>query len=139
RVGKMAATDIFDDNAYSHDPRGQFLNWALMDNGAWDYPANTRGYTYGITAELNQKDWALRYGVFGEPTVANGADLDPRFLRAHGHALELELRYDLLGRPGKARVLGFLNNAHMGSFRISLQQNPEHPDITTSRAYRTLY
>src|SRR5262249_59321759 len=93
RIGKMGAADLFDDNRYSHDPRNQFLNWALMYNGAWDYPANARGYTYGATPELNQKDWALRYGVFAEPTVANGQDLDPRFLQANGHALELECRY----------------------------------------------
>ena len=139
RIGKMSATDRFDDNAYSHDPRTQFLNWSLMDNGSWDYPANTRGYTYGLTAELNQKDWAIRYGVFGEPAVANGSEFDPHLLRANGHAGELELRYELLGRPGKARILAFLNNAHMGSFRESLRENPEHPDITSSRAYRVKY
>ena len=59
RVGKMAAGGVFDDNAYSHDPRTQFLNWGLMYNGAWDYPANVRGYTYGSAAEWNTKDWSF--------------------------------------------------------------------------------
>ena len=78
-VGKMAATDWFDQNAYSHDPRRGFMNWSLMYNGAWDYPADVRGYTYGMVGELNQKAWALRYGIFGEPSVANGPDIDPQF------------------------------------------------------------
>src|SRR5581483_12510884 len=98
---------------------------SLMDNGAWDYPANTRGYDYGLTVELNQKDWALRYGVFGEPAVANGSDIDPHILHANAHAAELELRYRLYGRPGKARLLAFLNNAHMGSFTEALALSPQ--------------
>ena len=77
-AGKMAATDLFDDNRYSHDPRTQFLNWSLMYNGAWDYPANVRGYTYGATIDFNTRYLAFRYGVFGEPKEANGQDIDPR-------------------------------------------------------------
>ena len=66
-VGKFAIADFFDNNAYSHDPRSQFENWALMENGAWDYPADTKGYTYGIVAELNQENWTLRYAAVTEP------------------------------------------------------------------------
>jgi high affinity Mn2+ porin len=142
RIGKVSATDIFDDNAYSHDPRTQFLNWSLMDNGAWDYPANTRGYTYGITFEYNQKDWAWRYGVFGEPTVANGSDIDPLFLKANGNVTEFEYRYDTDGHPGKVRLLAYANNAHMGSYREALTLaalTGTTPDITLTRAYRTKY
>jgi high affinity Mn2+ porin len=139
RIGKMAATDIFDDNTFSHDPRTQFLNWALMYNGAWDYPANTRGYTYGATVELNHKDWAVRYGVFAEPTVANGQDIDPRFLQANGHALEWEQRYAWREQAGKLRLMAYLNNAHMGDYRESLQLQPTNPDITATRVYRVKY
>ena len=88
-AGKVAATDWFDNNAYSHDPRSQFMNWCLMYNGAWDYPADVRGYTYGVVVELNQKDWALRYGIFAEPEVANGDRARPqdrRGARAGGRA-----------------------------------------------------
>ena len=70
-LGKFSATDLVDDNRYSHDPRTQFLPWSIMYNGAWDYPANVRGYTYGIGIDLNRKDWALRYGIFQEPEFAN--------------------------------------------------------------------
>jgi high affinity Mn2+ porin len=139
RFGKMPATDIFDDNSYSHDPRTQFLNWGLMYNGAWDYPANARGYNYGITWELNRKEWALRYGVFAEPTIANGQDLDPRFLQANGHVLELEQRYEWGDHPGKLRWLAYLNNAHMGNYRVALREMPIDPDITQTRAYRVKY
>jgi high affinity Mn2+ porin len=142
RIGKMAATDIFDENAYSHDPRTQFLNWSLMYNGAWDYPANTRGYTYGATVDLNTKDWAWRYGVFGQPTVAQGEEIDPRFLQANGNVTEFEYRYDVDGRPGKVRALAFLNFAHMGSYRDSLvlaAATGTTPDITATRTYRSKY
>src|SRR5262245_40937969 len=139
RIGKMSAVDIFDDNKFSHDPREQFLNWSLMYNGAWDYPANTRGYTYGMTLEYNTKDVALRYGVFGEPAVANGEDIDPRFLQANGHAFEFERRYTWDEHPAKLRFLAYLNNAHMGNYRQALLLMPVNPDITLTRAYRIKY
>jgi high affinity Mn2+ porin len=139
RLGKMAAGDILDDNTYSHDPRVSFMNWGLMYNGAWDYPANVRGYTYGGTIELNQKWWALRYGIFQEPAIANGAPMDPHILRANGQVLEFEDRYLLGDRPGKLRLLAYLNNAHMGSYREALAEMPVGPDITLSRAYRIKY
>src|SRR3982751_2260417 len=60
-AGKFGMADFFDGNEFSHDPRTQFMNWSLMDNAAWDYPANTRGYVLGATAELGQPDWTLRF------------------------------------------------------------------------------
>ncbi|MBI3411290.1 MAG: carbohydrate porin [Planctomycetes bacterium] len=138
-VGKLSASDLFDNNSYSHDPRNQFLSWSLMNNGAWDYPANTRGYTYGATVEMNAKDWALRYGIFGEPAVANGGDIDPRFLHANGHAVELEQRWTLNERKGRLRLLAYLNNAHMGDYRVAVREMPVNPDISLTRAYRVKY
>jgi high affinity Mn2+ porin len=88
-IGKVPATDIADENRYANDPRTQFLNWALTYNGAWDFPANVRGYDYGIAVEYHTRDWTLNYGVFAEPKVANGAPLGPHFLKANGHVLEL--------------------------------------------------
>src|SRR5476651_263898 len=60
-IGKFNMGDFFDQNNFSHDPRAQFMNWALMDNAAWDYPANTRGYVLGFYSELGQPDWTLRF------------------------------------------------------------------------------
>src|SRR5262249_37724428 len=138
-LGKMAATAIVDDNRYSHDPRTQFLPWSIMYNGAWDYPANVRGYTYGFAAELNRKEWALRYGVFMEPEFANGTTLDSRVLKANGHVVEFERRYELCDHPGKLRLMAYLNNAHMGNYRQAIAEMPVDPDITQTRAYRVKY
>ncbi len=138
-AGKMAATDTFDDNRYSHDPRTQFLNWSLMYDGAWDYPANVRGYTYGATVDFNTRYLAFRYGVFGEPREANGSAIDPHILNANGQIAELEERYEIGGHPGKIREWAYLNHAHMGNYREALAEMPVDPDITKTRAYRYKY
>ncbi len=137
-AGRMAATDWFDNNAYSHDPRSQFMNWCLMYNGAWDYPADVRGYTYGIVAELNQKDWALRYGIFAEPEVANGAEIDPKIGMAHGQAVELENRYKLGNHPGKIRWMAYWNRADMGNYDQALAISPHDPDVTATASYGSI-
>jgi high affinity Mn2+ porin len=138
-AGKMSATDFFDDNRYSHDPRTQFLNWSLMFDGAWDYPANTRGYTYGVSMDFNTRYFAFRYGIFAEPAEANGADFDPHILNANGQIVEFEERYEIGGRLGKIREWAFLNHAHMGNYREALAEMPVDPDITKTRAYRYKY
>jgi high affinity Mn2+ porin len=138
-VGKFSATDLVDDNRYSHDPRTQFLPWSIMYNGAWDYPANVRGYTYGIGMDYNTKYWAVRYGIFAEPLFANAAPLDPKFLKANGQVLEWEGRYNLDEHPGKLRLLAYLNRAHMGDYREALEQMPINPDVTLTAAYRFKY
>jgi high affinity Mn2+ porin len=138
-AGKVAATDFVDNNRYSHDSRTSFLPWAMVYNGAWDYPANVRGYTYGVAFDLNQKCWALRYGVFAVSTVANGAALDPHILKANGHILEWERRYTLSGRPGKLRLWGYFNHAHMGKYSEAIDEMPVNPDVTQTRAYRIKY
>lgn len=138
-LGKLAANDIFDDNKYSHDTRTQFMNWSIMNNGAWDYPANTRGYTYGGAIEYNEKQWAIRYGVWGEPAVANGADIDPRFTQAYGQVAELEQRYELNCRPGAIRWLAYVNRADMGNYRQAVELQPVDPDVTQTRRYSRKY
>ena len=140
KVGKMPAIDDFDDNTYSHDPRLQFQNWGFMYNPTWDYPANTRGYTYGGDVEANLLDWSVRYGIWAQPAQANGSAFDPHLLRAHGQALELERRWTILnGLPGTVRFLSWLNNAHMGSYREALQEMPVDPSLTETQRYRLRY
>lgn len=114
-AGKFAVTDIFDDNQYAHDPRTTFLNWSLWEAGAWDYPADQKGYTDGVAVELNQRNWALRGGWFLQPKVANGRDLETRFWHAFGWVTELETRHEIDGRPGKLRFLVFANRARLGN------------------------
>ena len=115
-AGRFSLTDFFDDNAYSHDPRTQFMAWGLMYNGAWDYPADTRGYTWGIINEFHTKNWSFRYGAAAEPRVANGGRFDRRLFRDRGDTFEGERRYSLRDHPGAVRWLGFLNNTRSGSY-----------------------
>ncbi|MBV9618438.1 MAG: carbohydrate porin [Verrucomicrobia bacterium] len=138
-IGRLSATDQFDANTYAHSSRTQFLNWALVDNGAFDYAADSVGVIEGATAELNQKTWALRYGIFDVPRVSNGFAKDGHFLKAWQQMLELEERYSLLDHPGKVRLLGWLEEAHMGSYRETLANLSLMEDITQTRRYRFQY
>ena len=139
-LGKFSAKDIFDNNAYANDPRTQFMNWAFMANEAWDYPADALGYITGFAAELNQPEWALRYGFFQMPRVSNGtAHGLRRFLEAWGMVTELERRYTINSHPGTIRLLAYLNHAHMGSYQERLTFRSGHADITQTRAYRYKY
>jgi len=122
RVGKMTLPDFFDINEAGSDSHLQFMNWTVDNNGAWDYAADTRGYTVGGIAEYDDKSWSIRYGIFGMPTVANGIDIDWAFSRAHGQNGELELRTSpiKLGksrRDNNTKILFFANRAHMGNYR----------------------
>jgi len=138
-VGKFSATDYADDNRFSHDPRTQFLPWSLMYNGAWDYPANVRGYTYGVEIEMIRKDWTLSYGIVAEPEVANGAAIDPHFTKAVGQFLEYERRWKINDHPGSVRFLAYLNRAHMGDYAEALAAMPVNPNVTLTRDYRYKY
>ena len=116
RVGKMSTPDTFDLSSVLSDSHLQFTNWSVDNNGAWDYAADTRGYTYGAVAEYQDHRWAARYGLMLMPTVANGISLDWSVKRSRGQNMEFELRQGLLpGRAGVQRVLAFVNNAHRGS------------------------
>jgi high affinity Mn2+ porin len=119
-TGRFAITDFFDNNTYSHDPRRQFMNWALMSNGAWDYPSDVRGYSIGSVQELTMRGWSLRSAVVMEPTEANGATYDTRVAKNRGVAVEWEKRYQPTGHAGALRVLAFLNRERAGTFRDAL-------------------
>jgi len=133
-AGKVAVTDFFDNNTYSHDPRTQFMNWSLMCNGAWDYPADTRGYTVGVLQDLTLGNWSFRSGTFMEPTTPNGAVFDTNLAHNHGNAGEVEARYQVGGQPGIIRALGYINREHAGTFREALNASPGGvPDIVATR------
>lgn len=152
-VGRIGAVDIFDDNSYAGDPSTQFMNWALVTNAAWDYPADSLGFTTGLTLALNQRKWALRYGFFQIPAVANtwtAEDAlfikpgyqsiqagDGHFWQDWGMAAEFERRYSLYGHPGVLRFLAFLNQGRMGSYTAALAV--PGTDITQTYAYRRNY
>ena len=138
-LGKFSLNDFFDNNAYAHDARTQFINLGLVDNLAWDYAADTHGYTWGLIAELNQKNWALRLGSAMVSTTANGPLYDANLGQARADNIELEWRYSLGSQPGRARLLGYVNHARMGSYSDALDSGETPPDITQSRAYRDKY
>lgn len=117
-AGKVAATDFFDNNAYSHDPRTQFMNWAIMYNGAWDYPADVRGYTVGAVQEVGFGPAILRIGSFLEPVLANGSKLNGHFAASRGDTFECQVNYI---EGGSFRILGFVNHANMGVYRDAAQ------------------
>src|SRR6266436_5009735 len=89
-AGRFTVTDFFDNNRYTHDPRTQFMGWGIMYNGAWDYPADVRGYTWGWVHEFHTKAWSVRYGSAAEPRLANGLRFDRRLLRDCGDMVEVE-------------------------------------------------
>jgi len=119
-AGKLAVNDLFDTNAYAHDPRNDFFNWSVWEGGAYDYAADQRGYSDGVAVELNQKDWAFRVGGFLEPKRSNDRNLDTRVLQHAGYQAELEERYSLFDQPGKLRLLGFFNRDYSGNYRDAL-------------------
>jgi high affinity Mn2+ porin len=141
-VGKFSIVDFFDDNTYSHDPRNQFMNWALVDNGAWDYAADLEGYTYGVYLEFNQKDWAVRVCSALVSQVANGGVLDTDIAHYNGNQVEFEYRYALENHPGKLRLQAYLNDADMGNYAAAVALGAAMsttPDITQTRSYSDKY
>ena len=134
-VGKFGMADFFDGNEFSHDPRTQFMNWSLMDNAAWDYPANTRGYVMGATAELGQPGWTLRFAFTMVTTQANESTWDAKIGKANTQTLEFEKRYTLNGQKGTFRVLTFMNNGKFGNYKLAVAQNPTAPNVDTTQAY----
>ncbi|MDD5180983.1 MAG: carbohydrate porin [Gallionellaceae bacterium] len=119
-AGKIGLIDVFDGNAFSHDPRTQFLNWSLMTHGAFDYAADQRGYTVGAALEYYHDDWVFRIGRFEQPKESNGLPLDSRIMAHHGDQFEIEHGYEIAGQPGKLRLLAFHNEARMGGFQNAL-------------------
>jgi len=116
-VGRFAIGDIFDANTYAHDPRADFMNWALWSSAAYDYPADLPGFTRGAVVELNQKSWALRAGVFQVPTAP---DSDTLVFNTGGAVAELEGRGSINGQPGAVRFGAFLNRGNTGSYQQAL-------------------
>jgi high affinity Mn2+ porin len=140
-AGRFTVSDYFDNNNYTHDPRMQFMAWGVMYNGAWDYPADTRGYTWGLVQEANTRNWSFRYGIVAEPKVANGQQFDRRLFRDHGQVWEAERRYELRKRAGAVRVLAYDNREQGGNYAQALalaKQTGTTPDINLTTHVGTL-
>jgi high affinity Mn2+ porin len=138
-VGKFSVGDVFDTNKYAHDPRGDFLNWSIIDAGTFDYAAEAWGFSLGGAAEWYQGAWTLRGGAFDMSIVPNSTELDPQFGQFQWIG-EIEHRHELWGQPGKIAVTGFLSRGRMGSYAdaIELAQLTGGPaDIAAVRQYQS--
>lgn len=143
RAGKFTLPDMLDTNTVLSDSHYQFMNWTIDDNGAWDYAADTRGYTVGADLEYQDRAWGVRYVLAFMPTVANGITLDWALRRARAQNTELEIRRGFLpGRNGSVRLLVYDNNAHMGDYREAVNHYLEGltptPEITSVEHFGAL-
>lgn len=138
-AGKLSVTDVFDTNAYAHDPKSDFLNWSLIDSGAFDYAADAWGYSYGGAAEWTQSWWTLRAGLFDLSRVPNSTKLTRGFGQFEAVA-EFEARHRLFGRDGKVKLLAFVNRGRMGSYQDAVRHGEETgtvPDTALVRRYKS--
>jgi high affinity Mn2+ porin len=138
-VGKFGVVDIFDTNKYAHDPRGDFLNWAILDTGTFDYAADAWAYTVGGAVEWYQGPWTFRGGLFDLSIAPNQTALDSRFEQFQWVG-EIERRYSIWDQPGKLAITGFLTRGRMGSFQDAIRLaalNGGPADITAVRQYQS--
>jgi len=137
RAGKLATADFFDVNTIGTDSHQQFMNWTVDNNGAYDYAADTRGYTLGAIVEYAEPHWAVRFGELLMPTVANGIDYDFDLAHARAENLEMEVHTCIAGHPGIVRALAFVNHARMGRYADAIAAyrigQDLVPDVTTYR------
>ncbi len=134
RIGKFSMPDFFDINSVGSDTHLQFLNWTTDNNGAWDYAADTRGYTVGAVVDFEDRNWGFRFAEALMPTVANGIDLVYKPWQAHAENFEYELRRGFIPKKsGVVRVLAYTNAANMGIYRDQIVKAADAgttPDIT---------
>jgi high affinity Mn2+ porin len=137
-VGKFSVVDIFDTNQYAHDPRNDFLNWAAIDAGSFDYAADAWGYTVGAAAEWYQGAWTMRAGLFDLSNIPNSVHLEPGLHELQVN-LELEKRHEILGHPGKVMLTAFDSRGRMGLLdeAVQIAQATGNPvDIAATRRLR---
>src|SRR4029077_16481508 len=130
-IGRIAVNDIFDANAYAHDSRADFMNWALWESAAFDMPADLPGFTRGAVVELNRKDWALRAGVFQVPEEPNS---DVLVFKTGGAIVELEERYKIFDQAGKLRLGAFANRGRTGNYDAALAIVAADPTVDINGA-----
>jgi len=143
RMGKFGLVDFFDVNSVGSDSHMQFMNWAIDQNGAYDFAADTRGYTWGAILEFQDRKWGFRFAEALMPTVANGINMQWNLRRARGESYEFELHRGILPKKdGMVRLLAYTNYANMGIYRVAIDQYLEgkvaKPDITNHPLQTTL-
>jgi high affinity Mn2+ porin len=137
-LGKISVPDIFDTNRYAHDPRGDFLNWSVIDAGTFDYAADSWGYSIGSAAEWYVGPWTWRAGLFDLSNVPNSETLE-QGLDEYQIDLEAEHRHELFGQPGKIDLTMFESRGRMALYRDAVaygEANGLVPDLAPVRRYR---
>jgi len=142
RFGKFALADFFDNNVGGTDSHYQFLNWTADNNGAWDYAADTRGYTVGLMFDYEDRKWGLRFAEALMPKIANGPNLSANLANSRAENVELELRPAMLrDRHTTLRLLSYVNHGDIGDYSQSVQLYLHHltptPDITATQVQGT--
>ena len=134
RFGKFSMPDFFDINSVGTDTHLRFINWTTDNNGAYDYAADTRGYTVGLTADYEDRNWGFRFAEVLMPKIANGIDLVWKPWQVHAENFEYELRHGLIPKKsGVVRLLAYTNYANMGVYRDQIalaEEDHTTPDIT---------
>jgi high affinity Mn2+ porin len=139
-AGNFAVGDVFDDNDYAHDARTQFMNLSFMTHGAYDFAADSRGYTWGAALEYVGDGWAVRAGRFALPEEPNGLSLDFHLSRHYGDQAELEKSYSIAGSNGTVKLLAFRDVAVMGGYDDALAYaaaNHVQPQLDPVRGLRS--
>lgn len=135
-AGKFAINDVFDVNSYAHDPRTQFLTWATVTHGAYDFAADAQGFTWGLALEYVRNDWAFRIGRFLGPQDSNGLELNTAIMRYHGDQFEVQHDHQIAGRPGSVRFIVWNNREDMGRFDEAIEYaniNGGTPEVANVR------
>jgi high affinity Mn2+ porin len=136
QVGRFTVHDAFDNNALAGDPRLDFLNWSIWAAGAFDYPADKLGVSYGAVAELNQKYWALRIGYYLTGNEPNSNQFDTTLFKRGAYIGEIEARHSWLSREGKLRIGIWADTYFSGSYSESLDLVAANPDLDPTDAIR---
>jgi high affinity Mn2+ porin len=132
QFGKYSVKDVFDGNEYAEDPRLDFLNWSIWASGAFDYPADRLGFSWGLMAELNRRNFAMRAGYFLVPDTSNANTLDMSLFVRGGYVGEMELRYTPYRRPGSFRLGTWLNSVFSGSYSQAVALAAQVPGLDAS-------
>lgn len=137
-VGNFSALDVFDKNTYSNDPRRQFMNWGHMNNLAWDYAADARGFGWGFATEWYQGDWVVRFGRMTGPKEPNMLPVDFNLTKHYGDQIEIEHDHEIGDQPGAVRLIAYRNRARLASFRDAIRYgdaNGWQPDPNNGMEY----
>jgi high affinity Mn2+ porin len=143
-AGKFSVVDVFDTNPYAHDTKHDFLNWTIIDMGAFDYAADAWGYTYGASAEWTAAHSTLRVGLFQLSKVPNQIAIENAPFDEYSSVIEYEKPTSFLGRhPGSIKGLVYADIGYMGPYADAVSAAliadslPNTADVRTSKHIKT--